>query len=86
MEFRQQLRPATTRPTAWAGAILIALALAVLSWQTISVIRASHSTARSSMPTATSIPLSDRNAERQPVPSPRPSGPGGQIGDAPSTP
>lgn len=77
-EFRQQIRRATTRPPAWAGAILIALAMAVLSWQTVSDIRASHSTAVSSTPASTSTQLLDRNAERQPLSSHRVGGPAGK--------
>ena len=85
MELEGQTRRLTTRPGAWVGAIVIGLAVLMLGWQTISVTRVSHPTVLGSTPAATATPLLDRNAERQPVPSPRSGGPGGQIGDAPST-
>jgi hypothetical protein len=86
MELQQQMRRLSNRPTAWVGAMVILSAIAVLLWQSTTAIRPSHPSAISQSPSIAAIHLLDRNAERQPAPSPRQGGPGGQIGDTPSTP
>jgi hypothetical protein len=86
MELGQQMRRASSRPTAWVGAIVILAAIAVLLWQSTTAIRPSDSSAISQHPSMAATHLLDRNAERQPYTSPRQGGPGGQIGDMPSTP
>jgi hypothetical protein len=83
MELVQQMRRASGRPTAWIGAIVVLAAIAVLLWQSTTAIRQSHSSAISKPPSVATTPLLDRDAERQPAPSPRQGGPGGQIGDTP---
>jgi hypothetical protein len=86
MELGQQMRRASSRPTAWVGAIVIVTAIPVLLWQSTTTIRQILPSAISESPSAAATPLLDRNAERQPAPSPRQGGPGGQIGDTLSTP
>ncbi len=86
MELGQQMRRVSSRPTAWVGAIVILTAIAVLLWQSTTAIRPGHPSAISPPPSIAATHLLDRSAERQPAPSPRQGGPGGQIGDTPSTP
>jgi hypothetical protein len=84
MELRQNMRRATTRPLAWAAAILIALAIGLTGWNALTTVAPSQATNVSMAPATTAIALLDRNAERQQQgPTSRMGGPGGQIGDAP---
>ena len=67
MELRQNMRQATTRPLAWAAAILIALALGLVVWYAVPKTMPNHP-ASAPKPVVTSVDrFLDRNAERQPV-------------------
>jgi hypothetical protein len=84
MELRQNMRRATTRPMAWAAAILSALAIALIGWTALTTGVPSHATNVGTAPATSANALLDRNAERQQqVQTSRKGGPGGQIGDAP---
>ena len=84
MELRQNMRRATTRPMAWAAAILSVLAIGLIGWTALTTGAPTEATNVSTAPETTANALLDRNAERQqPGQTSRKGGPGGQIGDAP---
>jgi cytoskeletal protein RodZ len=84
MEIRQNMRRATTRPDAWVVAVVVALALGVISWYALTTSALTHTTSAGKPPATTVNSLLDRAAERQQQGSiSRDGGPGGQIGDAP---
>ena len=68
MELRQNMRRATTRPLAWAAAILVALAIGLVGWNVVTASTLFKSPAVHNTPVITTYPLLDRNAERQPPP------------------
>jgi hypothetical protein len=68
MELRQNIRSVTTRPVAWLTAILVALALGLISWYALESGTATHPTRVNKPPTTS-------------VDTPRNGGPGGQFGD-----
>jgi hypothetical protein len=70
LELRQNMRRATTRPMAWVTAVLVALALGLITWYALPSSALTHRT-------GVVTPLASS------VASPRNGGPGGQIGDAP---
>lgn len=86
MELRVNMQRAASRPMAWLAAMLIVLAVGLLSLQTIADVRATRHTSTVRSPSPTAAPLLDRNAERQPGQTPRAGGPDGQVGDAPQAP
>jgi len=91
-ELRQNLRYASTRPMAWVAAVLVPLALGLMTWHALPSSAPTH---RMSVvtPLATSV-VSPRNGgpggqvgdSPQPDQTSRDGGPGGQIGDTPFTP
>jgi len=84
MELRQNVRRATTRPTAWVAAISIAVATGLIGWNAFATGTRTDATNVRIGPAITAYPLLDRNAERQQqAQTSRSGGPGGQIGDAP---
>jgi hypothetical protein len=66
MELRQDIRRAAREPMAWGAAILIPLAIGLMSWNALTA--ATRSEATSASPAMTAHSLLDRNAERQPAP------------------
>lgn len=70
MELRQNARLASTRPIAWAVAVLIALMLGLISGYVLASSAQTRSTGAGTPPLAV-------------VESPRIGGPGGQLGDVP---
>lgn len=86
MELRPGARRTSTRPLARTASVLVLIAAAVMSWQLITGGKAHQPRLITPASAVVGSPLIDRNAEREPMGSTRTGGPGGQIGDAPSTP
>ena len=68
MELQQNMHRATTRPMAWGAAILVALAIGLMSWHALATGTRSETTTLHNSPPVSARPLLDRNAERQPTP------------------
>jgi hypothetical protein len=86
MELRQNMRSVTTRPIAWLTAILVALAMGLISWYAL------QSSAPTRLPGIAKPPIISVDLPRNggpggqvgdPDQAARVGGPGGQIGDAP---
>src|ERR1700686_2818873 len=84
MELRQNMRRATTQPTAWVAAISIAVATGLIGWNAFATGTRTDAINVRIGSVITSYPPLDRNAERQQqAQTLRSGGPGGHIGDAP---
>ena len=68
MELRQNMRIAATRPTAWLAAVLLAVALGLISLYAFQGSTPAHTTGIGTPPMTSVDP-------------PRNGGPGGQVGD-----
>jgi hypothetical protein len=86
MELRQNMRIAATRPTAWFAAVLIALAIGLISLYTLQGSTPAHTIGVGAPPMTSVDPPRNGGPGGQvgdPDQASRVGGPGGQIGDAP---
>jgi len=86
MELRQNMRRVTARPIAWLAAILVALALGLISWYALQSSTPTHQIGVDKPPIVSLEPPRNGGPGGQvgdPDQASRTAGPGGQIGDAP---
>jgi hypothetical protein len=80
MNSNEALTRSTARPMRWIAAAVVLVGLVLAGrWAVPASLPTMASTPT---PFVVTAPLLDRGAERQPAPTPRTGGPGGQIGDA----